>query len=170
MDGLFMGNLSIILCFLLGLGLLFLEAFMPGFGLAGIAGVVLEVISIVQVNAHYGWPATIGATFVVLAALGITVSITLRSVSRGRLSKSSFILNDRETVDKGYTASSDLDVYLGKEGVAITVLRPAGMAEFAGAKLSVVSSGEFVAKGAHVLVEQVEGSRVVVRMISKEAG
>ena len=34
-------NLPILICFVLGMGLLVVEVFMPGFGLPGIAGIVL---------------------------------------------------------------------------------------------------------------------------------
>jgi len=161
-------NLAMILCSLLGVGLLILEAFIPGFGLAGITGIVLELISIVLVYLNYGWLAALGATLVVLTVLGIIIFVALRSVSKGRLSKSSVILNDQETVEKGYIASSDLDEFLGKSGIAITALRPAGMAEFGGMKVSVVSDGAFIAQGTPVHVECVKGSRVVVRSAPEE--
>ena len=48
------------------------------------------------------------------------------------------------------------------EGVAVTVLRPAGMAEFDGVKLNVVSDGEFIPEGERVRVSRVEGNRIVV--------
>ena len=41
-------NLPIILLFLFGMGLLIVEAFMPGFGAPGITGVILEVITLVD--------------------------------------------------------------------------------------------------------------------------
>ena len=40
------GNLPLILCGLGGYALLLVEAFMPGFGVAGFLGIVLEVIAI----------------------------------------------------------------------------------------------------------------------------
>ena len=36
-----LANWPMFLCFLLGVGMLVLEAFMPGFGLPGISGIVL---------------------------------------------------------------------------------------------------------------------------------
>ncbi len=160
-------NLSIILCFLFGVGLLIVEVFMPGFGLPGISGIILEIISVVLVFANYGGLAALGMTIIVLAVVGITISIALRSASKGRLSKSSIILNERQTSAEGYNASSDMEVFLGKEGMTSTVLRPTGMAEFDGVKLNVVADGEYISKNTRVKVNQVEGSRVVVRMVSK---
>ena len=36
-------NLPILICFVIGIGLLILEAFMPGFGAPGIIGIILLV-------------------------------------------------------------------------------------------------------------------------------
>ena len=46
-----------------------------------------------------------------------------------------------------------MEVFLGKEGVTTTVLRPAGMAEFDGVKLNVVADGEYIPKDARVRVD-----------------
>lgn len=159
-------NLSIILCFLFGIGLLMVEVFMPGFGLPGLSGIALEIIAIVLVYTNYGGLAALGMTLVILAVIGITISVALRSASRGRLSKTSLILKDRETPAEGYTASSDMEVFLGKEGRTTTILRPTGMAEFDGVKLNVVADGEYIPQDTPVRVDHVEGSRIVVRRVT----
>ena len=48
-----------------------------------------------------------------------------------------------------------------------TALRPAGIAEFDGVKLNVVSDGDFVAAQRPIRVERVEGNRIVVREIGR---
>ena len=156
-------NLPIVICFLVGVALLVAEVFMPGFGIAGISGIVLEIISIVLTYLKYGGLAALGLTVVILAVIGITISVSLRSATRGRLSKSPIILHQAETAAEGYNATTDMDVFLGKEGETVTVLRPTGMAEFDGVKLNVVSDGEYIPKGTAVRVDRVEGVRVVVR-------
>ena len=72
-------------------------------------------------------------------------------------------LTNTESVEEGYVATKDMEVFLGKTGVTTTVLRPTGMAEFDGVKLNVQSDGEYVPKGEMVLVDRVDGARVVVR-------
>ena len=161
----FEANLPIVLCFVIGVGLLVAEVFMPGFGVAGISGIVLEVISIVLTYAKYGGLAALGLTVVILAVIGITISVSLRSVTKGRLSKSRLILKDRETSAEGYIATADMDVFTGKEGESTTVLRPSGMADVDGIRLNVVSEGEYIPKGTKVRVVRVDGARVVVRAI-----
>ncbi len=57
-------------------------------------------------------------------------------------------------------------VRVGEEGVARTILRPAGKAEFGAALVDVVTDGEFLERGAKVRVAMVEGDRVVVEAVN----
>ena len=61
--------------------------------------------------------------------------------------------------------NEEVNALVGKEGEAITVLNPVGTAEFDGVRLSVVSEGSYLEKGARVKVLLVEGNRIVVREI-----
>ena len=158
-------NLPLIVCFVVGIVLLVLEAFVPGFGLPGISGIVLEVIAIVLAWVNHGPVAALGVTIIVLSLIAIAISVSLRSATNGRLSRSKLILKEKESNEAGYRSSEDMNVFLGKEGETTTVLRPTGMAEFDGVKLNVVSDGEFVPAGTKVRIALVEGNRIVVRSI-----
>lgn len=158
-------NLPMVICFLVGIGLMVLECFLPGFGLPGISGVVLEVISVAMAWNNHGPLAALGMTLIVLSVIALVISITLKSISSGKLSKSPIVLNHRESTEEGYRSSDDQQVFLGKEGVTTTVLRPTGMAEFDGVKLNVVSEGEFIQLNTPVRIIEVEGSRILVRAI-----
>jgi len=56
----------------------------------------------------------------------------------------------------------------GKEGVAVTNLRPSGTVKIDSRRIDVVTRGDFIEKGEAVIVSKVEGSRVIVR--KKAAG
>jgi len=161
-----LANMPVLACFLLGLVLLIVEVFMPGFGLPGITGIVLEIACIALTYVNHGSMAALGVTLIILAVIAIAISLALRSANKGRLSKSAVILTETENTEDGYVATRDMDVFLGKTGMTTTVLRPTGMAEFEGVKLNVQSDGEYIAKGETVRVDHVEGARVVVRRIS----
>ena len=158
-------NLPLLVCFLVGIGLLVLEAFMPGFGLPGISGIVMEIVAIALTWVNHGPVAALGLTIIVLSLIAIAISMSLRSATKGRLSRSKIILKERESNEAGYRSAEDMQVFLGKEGETTTVCRPTGMAEFDGVKLIVVSDGEFLPAGTRVRIVQVEGSRIVVRVI-----
>ena len=158
-------NLPLLVCFLVGIGLLVLEAFMPGFGLPGISGIVMEIVAIALTWVNHGPVAALGLTIIVLSLIAIAISMSLRSATKGRLSRSKIILTERESNEAGYRSAEDMQVFLGKEGETTTVCRPTGMAEFDGVKLNVVSEGEFLPAGTRIRIVQVEGSRIVVRVI-----
>lgn len=161
-----LANLPILACFLLGLALLIVEVFMPGFGLPGISGIILEIACIALTYFSHGSMAALGVTLIILAVIAIAISLALRSANKGRLSKSAVILTETESAEEGYVAAKDMEVFLGKTGLTTTVLRPTGMAEFDGVRLNVQSDGEYIAMGETVRVDHVEGVRVVVRRVS----
>jgi membrane-bound serine protease (ClpP class) len=70
--------------------------------------------------------------------------------------------------NEGYIASRDYGQYLGKIGVAISPLRPAGIALFEGERLDVVSDGDFIEKDIPVEITRVDGYRLIVRPIPKK--
>lgn len=158
-------NLSIIICLAAGLGLLVVEMFVPGFGVPGISGIALLIASVVLMWLKAGALAAVGLVVIIMALAAILLSVSLKSAANGRLSRSRFILKDRESAEEGYTAASDMNIFVGCEGEARTVLRPSGIVEFDGVRLNVVSDGEFVAQGARVKVVRVDGNRIVVHSV-----
>ena len=102
---------------------------------------------------------------VFLMVLAIAVSMSLRSVANGRLSRSRMILKERETDEAGYRSVEDMQVFMGREGVTSSVLRPTGIADFDGVRLNVSSEGDFIQPGKKVRIIRVEGSRVLVKEI-----
>lgn len=158
-------NWPMVVCFAAGVGLLVLEAFMPGFGLPGVSGVICEAVAIALCWFNIGPMAALGMTLVILSLVAIAISMSLRSVVKGKLSKSNMILKDRESSDEGYRSSGDMRTFLGLQGTAATVLRPTGMAQFDGVKLNVISDGEFIPAGTAVRVVDVQGSRIVVHAV-----
>lgn len=72
------------------------------------------------------------------------------------------MLKESQSNQGGFTSSQDYSRFLGKTGVAVTLLRPSGTACIEGVKLNVVSSGQFISQGTTVKVVNVEGNRIVV--------
>ena len=155
-------ELLIIICFIIGSGLILLEAFMPGFGVAGIAGIILEVVAIINVNNVYGGQAALIATFLVLLLVGLAIFMSYRSAVKGRLSKSPLVLKNEESPAASAAAASALEAWVGREGVVATPLRPAGFIEIGSNRLSAATSGAFLEKGTAVQVKGVEGDHLVV--------
>lgn len=152
---------EVIFLFVVGVILLLVEVFFPNFGILGLAGVGAIVASVVLSAATAGEGLRLLASSVFLAALVIAVSF--RYLKRSGL-WSQIVLQFAETKERGYVGPQDASSLLGKEGAALTPLRPAGMAEIEGRRVDVVSEGMFIAPGMPVVVVAVEGTRVVVRV------
>jgi membrane-bound serine protease (ClpP class) len=158
----FTGNLVMIIGFVVGSGLVILEAFMPGFGVAGIFGIILEITAIVFTQMTYGTTWALIATLGVLLLVGLAIFLSYRSAMKGRLSKSALILRDTEGTHPAAVPVPP-ESRLNQEGVAVTALRPAGFIEIGNERLSAATSGEFLAKGTPVLVIGAEGDHLIIR-------
>ena len=154
--------IPIIICVLAGVILLIVEAFMPGFGVPGISGIILLLAGVAMTWYEYGAMVGLGTTVAVLALVGVAISVSLKSASSGWLSKSDLILNDTETPP---SENADMQLLVGKEGVVKNTLRPVGTAEFDCGKLHVTSDGEYVSEGQKVRIVRVEGTQIFVNKI-----
>ncbi|MDI7248042.1 MAG: NfeD family protein [Bacillota bacterium] len=148
--------------FILGFILLMAEAFLiPGFGIAGIGGIVAIFASLVL-----SFRDVREAAFVISFSLVVTAFIVAtafkylgRSPALGR-----FILRTSEGAREGYVATPGRQAYLGRVGKTLTVMRPSGTVLVDDARLDAVSEGDFIPKGAVVEVVNVDGPRLVVRV------
>lgn len=155
-------DLVILLPLLIGIALLILEIFLPGFGIPGICGLILEGVAIFFAATRHGVNAALIVTAVVLLITGLAVFLSFHSFTKGRLSKSSLILKDTE---KAAESTSVPAVTLGDEGTVITPLRPSGTVAFGDLRLDVIADGEFVDRGKTVRVVRLDGAKVIVRGI-----
>ena len=152
-------NLIMIIGFLVGSALIITEAFIPGFGVAGISGIILEIVALRCCWLLHGTVPTLLALAGVLLVIGLAVFLSYRSAKSGRLSKSHLVLNDTETPAGEDKAAR----WIGAEGIAVTALRPAGQVEIDGVRLNAASAGEFIEKGASVLITGTEGDHYTIR-------
>ena len=150
-----------ILLFLLGMTLLIVELYIPGFGLPGVAGIVSLIAFIFVTGQNAAQRLTLSGFLVVLC--GIIFGIFFTLLSKRRLPKSLIL----ETSEEHYAGVEDFSHLLGKTGIVLSTCRPAGNADFDGMKIDIVSRGEFIEKGAKIEVLEVEGRRIVVKEVSK---
>ncbi|MBA7618157.1 hypothetical protein ES703_25478 [subsurface metagenome] len=168
------GSIELIL-FVLGLVLLILEIFIiPGFGVAGISGIVLIVASLVLsmqgfVIPSFEWQKDIFRRNLVVVSVSVVSSfiafgILAYSLPQLRLF-SHLTLVTSQTAENGYTVQTreEGSKLIGKRGAAVTTLRPSGKAEFDDEVMNVETDGEFVEAGMNVEVVEVSGNRIVVR-------
>jgi membrane-bound serine protease (ClpP class) len=152
-----------------GIVLLALELFViPGFGIAGIAGIVAIIagLTLSLVGAGATWElvgAALGRVAMsLLVALGASL-LLLRFLPRLPFARS-LILDTGLDATSGYASAPEEDrQWLGKHGTAVSPLRPAGIADLEGERVDVVSDGGYIEAGAWIHVTRVDGNRIVVR-------
>lgn len=161
-----------VLLILLGVILLAVEALiLPGFGIAGVLGIGVLAFAVFRIFQE-SWVFVLGYGAVfggVLMAVLLWFLPNSRLASRLRLhTRIGRSADDDDTVEPGrYRERSDL---VGSIGVALTDLRPAGVARFGDDRVDVVTQGDFINHGSTIKVLHVEGNRVTVRAASAEAG
>ncbi len=155
------------LAFVLGIFALILEVFiMPGFGFAGVVGIVLVGWGVLLLSVDV-FHATQALTTALLVTLVVLVAGFWLATKYNFWRKVTLV--NRQNREEGYVAPrQDLESLLGCRGVAATPLRPAGTALLEGNKVDVVTEGDFISPGTTVLVIRVEGTRVVVKGLENE--
>ncbi len=168
-----------VLLFLVGVGLLLVELLiLPGFGIAGVAGILFMIGGLLAAligNVGFSFPAmrqlasallTLTATLVLF---GVLLAVIGRYLPRTRRFQSLMLVSGLSP-NQGYTAQSVEAHLIGRQGRAVTPLRPSGIAEIDGRRLDVTTAGLFVPAGTMVEVVRVQGSRIEVRPLSTETG
>ncbi len=145
---------------ILGIALAILEMFIPGFGLPGISGIILIVLGIF-LQAKTAEEAVL-LLLIVLAILGIALAVMLLVTKKKSFAKSPIVLSTTNSAPQ-----TDMNYFLGREGVVLTPLRPVGVVDFDGVRLDVAAEAEFVKKGEHVRIIKTEGSRIIVRKVGE---
>ena len=153
-----MANLPILLCLMLGAALMIVEVFLPGFGLPGVSGIVLIGAGAAIIWLKAGALTALATLLVVIAVLAVLISYMMRRATEGGAHARIF-LREKEELRSG----EDMQVLLGKQGRTTSVLRPAGIGDFDGVRLNVVTEGNFIERDKPIEIVNVDGARIVVR-------
>lgn len=156
-----------------GVLLLLLEvAVIPGFGLAGISGIILILYGLyelllpdVPMGPEFQEQALFGLSIGILGGL-VGIVLLFQVMTRTKF-WTKLTSPGMEKSELGYTISVGLEDKIGARGVAETDLRPSGWVSLENNRVFVVSEGSFINKGEMVEVMKVEGNRIVVRNIKK---
>jgi membrane-bound serine protease (ClpP class) len=176
------GSLEIIF-FMIGLALLAIEIFViPGFGAAGITGIVIIAVSLILsmqdfVIPRFDWEWSLmgrNALVVVVALIaaisGIAVIALLGPKTKmfDRLMLKTQI-NQTASEGSGWkddgSVEHDYAALAGKTGKTVTVLRPIGKAQIEGVTYQVEANGEFIEPDTAIEVIKIQGNTIIVRRV-----
>lgn len=164
-----------IIALFIGFVLIALEVFvLPGFGVAGFAGITITVGSLVLIMINndafdFEFVPMNDILFALAAAMGgILGGMVLLFVGGSRVTNTRFYkriaLTDVQDRTDGYTSNFNKESMTGKKGVAQTVLRPSGKIVIEGQLFDAFTRGEFIEKGQLVEVISEAGSSLQVRL------
>ena len=144
---------------LVGILVIIAEIILPSGGILSILATGLFGYSLYLVFTHIS--ASAGMAFVIadLIIVPILVYFGIKF-----LAKSPVTLRTKLSKENGVTAQSlDQNDYLGNLGLAITDLRPSGVARIKDQRLDVVTRGEYLEKQTEIIVIAVRGNQIVVK-------
>ena len=148
--------------FVLGvIGVLFELHILPGHGIGGVVGSLLIMASIVL---------AFGAGYFLLGletmAISLILSIAVFIILLRWLPESAFLRKlafaGAQSTSEGYVAAPTLSHLNGRTGVAISQLRPAGVATIDGERYEVQTEGEFIPAQTAIRVDRVLGAKIFV--------
>ena len=153
---------------LIAVGLVFLvgEMFLPsGF---------LLVLSVGCIAVGVGLTFAGGTTMGMLTLLGVFIAIPLLAMlffkvwPRTPMGRRFFLTKPREDATLASTpAHMELDKLRGRIGKTLAPLRPAGVADFDGRRVDVITEGMMIEGGQWVRCIDVRAGRVLVRLVEK---
>lgn len=148
---------GIIALIIVGLLMVAAEVFVPGM-ILGILGGICLAIAVVWSYSEYG-VLTGTMVFVGVGFFGLVgFLVWMKTFSKTFIGRQ--VIN-RDVLEK--EKSNPRAELLGKTGMALTALRPSGVAKLDGRRVDVVAESNFIDSGEAVSVVTVEGNRVVVR-------
>lgn len=152
-----------LILFVTGILLIFLEFFLPG-AIAGTLGTAALIFSLFLAGED-----ALQTGISILIAIIISIILffmMIRVYGKKLVLFNKMVLFETARKEDGYVSNINRTDLLEKEGITLTILRPAGTAIINNERVDVVTEGGFIEKNKHVKVIRVEGSRIVVRELN----
>ncbi len=148
---------------LIGLALIGIEVYLiPGMNIAGILGAVLVLFGLGYAFTASGLLAGLAVLFGTLVAGGMLFLVLWRSGAWRQFVLATSLQSELETRPGEHRAR-----YLGKEGIAVTPLRPVGIVEIDGERIEAATEGQYIAAGSRVRVVAMDRRRYFVRLATR---
>ena len=149
-----------IVVLLIGIILIGIEFYMPGFGFPGIFGAICSLAGIFLVGQNTTERLLAGVITIVIIAIMLVISIILFNSKKVR----SPIKLDTDLSGKDlFLEEKDMEYLIGRKGVAVSDLKPAGKGEFDGVKLNVFSSAYYIKIGTALVISEIKNNKIMVK-------
>ncbi len=167
-----------IIAFVLGVLLLLVELFViPGFGIAGIAGILLMVIGLVFALVGVDFTFSIEGlnaleepfllvSLSIVAAILIMIWVTSKIGKKGGLLQNVALINAQNLEDGFVGVPMDMAGLVGQKGVAATILKPSGKVCIEGKNYDAMAVSGYIEPGAAVVVVRHEAGQIYVEPLT----
>ncbi len=145
----------------IGIMVIIAEIFIPSLGVLAVIALALLSYSVYIVFTSISTTAGViftGLDIIIvplIVVLGIKILAKSPLALKRELSKHNGVVSQKEK----------LETYINMKGIAVTDLRPAGMAQINSQRVDVVTDGEYIEADTPVIVTGVAGNRIVVEAI-----
>lgn len=147
---------------IIGVLLMVLECFIPGFGIAGISGLTCIIGAITAQGILYKSVAQI--LFLIsltIFTIFLLFLIFLRSARYGLIGKSPLIQN-KTALPTDYKQKNELSNLIGQKGITVNSLKPSGKFMIGEKVYQGITSGEPIDKDEIIKVVDVQGIKIIV--------
>ncbi|MEW5802955.1 MAG: NfeD family protein [bacterium] len=165
----------IVLLFVVGLIMMLIEVLIiPGFGIAGILSIFFLATGIYLSWTGLNLAWAVGTTLVGISSIVLTIAFLKKSGLTGRMvlkhhvgkpAPSPAVPDQAGEIGKNQaegTGKKDSVIFVGQTGLSISDLRPAGIANFQGHRLNVLTDGTYIRRNTQIKIIKIEGNRIFV--------
>ncbi len=158
-----LAGIEAILLLIGGIILLLIELHTPGFGVPGITGIIALFTSLYMVlgGGINAIRSIVLASILILGTIILFIRYLPESFAWKRIA-----LRESTSTEAGYTTVNIDQGLVGKEGIALTLLRPVGIVEIENRRYDCLTEGEYIPSGTRVIVTKVIGNKIFVKRIS----
>jgi len=143
-----------------GIILIGIEAFIPGFGIPGAIGVISLIVGGFMAGRSLAERVTI---FIIIVVAVVTLFILGLVVINSKKIKTPIVLEEEVNACEKRTVCDNISDYIGKRGIALTDLKPVGKGSFEGESLEVVSELGFIKKGTSLTIIKIKDNNLIVK-------
>lgn len=147
-----------IVVLIIGIVLIGIEVFLPGFGVPGISGTICTIAGVFLVGRNMSERVIVATIAIAVIAVMMVVCIKLFNSKKV---KSPIKLDTDLQGQNLFIEEKDMEYLIGKKGRAISDLRPSGKGEFDGVKLNVISTG-YICKGKALVITSIKNNSIFV--------
>ena len=152
------------LLLIVGIVMLLIEIFVPGFGFFGVTGFISLVSgTIVRICNGLNLAQSLTLILIIIGVFCLAIIIMVISAKYGLLSRSG-LFETRSSIPENYNvADKSVRKLVGKTGKTITKLSLAGKAKIRGKLYDVVSINSFIDEDVNIKVVEIKDNNIMVR-------